>query len=66
MAVVTPKGQVRVLDPATGKDALPKPESPGDAAISLVSFVNRRPDMLVLDFPSGLLQSIVELPWPLR
>ncbi|MEQ1506928.1 MAG: WD40 repeat domain-containing protein [Myxococcota bacterium] len=49
LAVVTPKGQVRVIDPATGKDAIPKPERPAEIPIRLVSFVNRRPDMLVLD-----------------
>ncbi|MCA9493025.1 MAG: WD40 repeat domain-containing protein [Myxococcales bacterium] len=49
LAVVTPKGQVRVLDPGTGKDAVPKPEPLSDSPIRLVSFVNRRPDMLVLD-----------------
>lgn len=49
LAVVTPKGQVRVLDPATGKDAIAKPDRPGEIPIRLVSFVNRRPDMLVLD-----------------
>lgn len=49
LAVVTPKGQVRVLDPATGKDAIPKPERQAEIPIRLVSFVNRRPDMLVLD-----------------
>lgn len=49
LAVVTPKGQVRILDPASGKDALPKPERPAEIPIRLVSFVNRRPDMLVLD-----------------
>lgn len=49
LAVVTPKGQVRVLDPATGKDAIPKPDALADVPIRLVSFVNRRPDMLVLD-----------------
>jgi WD40 repeat protein len=49
LAVVTPKGQVRVLDPATGKDAVPKPEPMSDSPLRLVSFVNRRPDMLVLD-----------------
>ena len=49
LAVVTPKGQVRVLDPTTGKDAIPKPEPLADVPVSLVSFVNRRPDMLVMD-----------------
>lgn len=49
LAVVTPKGNVRVLDPTTGKDAIPRPEPLADVAVALVSFVNRRPDMLVLD-----------------
>lgn len=49
LAVVTPKGQVRVLDPATGKDAVPKPDPLAELPVRLVSFVNRRPDMLVLD-----------------
>jgi hypothetical protein len=49
LAVVTPKGQVRVLDPTTGKDAIPRPEPLADVPVRLVSFVNRRPDMLVLD-----------------
>ena len=49
LAVVTPKGQVRVLDPTTGKDAIPRPEPLADVPVALVSFVNRRPDMLVLD-----------------
>jgi WD40 repeat protein len=49
MAVVTPKGQVRVLDPTTGKDAIPAPQALADSPVSLVSFVNRRPDMLVMD-----------------
>lgn len=49
LAVTTPKGQVRVLDPTTGKDAIPRPEPLADVPVSLVSFVNRRPDMLVMD-----------------
>ncbi len=49
LGVITPRGAVRVLDPATGKDAVPPPEPPADVPIRLVSFINRRPDMLVLD-----------------
>ncbi|TVQ91004.1 MAG: hypothetical protein EA397_10945 [Deltaproteobacteria bacterium] len=49
LGVVTPRGEVRVLDPSTGKDAIPKPEPLADVPIKLVSFINRRPDMLVLD-----------------
>jgi len=46
---VTPKGNVRVLDPANGKDAIPAPEPMSEVPVTLISFVNRRPDMLVLD-----------------
>lgn len=49
LAVVTPKGQVRILDPSTGKDAIPRPEPLADVPVRLLSFMNRRPDMLVLD-----------------
>jgi len=49
LGVVTPKGAVRVLDPATGKDAVPAPVPLADVPIRLLSFVNRRPDLIVLD-----------------
>jgi WD40 repeat protein len=49
IAAITPKGRVKVLDPATGKDAIPAPEPLADVPIKMVSFVNRRPDMLVMD-----------------
>lgn len=49
LGVITPKGAVRVLDPATGKDALPPPTPLAEVPIHLLSFVNRRPDLLVLD-----------------
>jgi hypothetical protein len=49
LAVVTPKGHVRILEPTTGKDAIPKPARPAEGPVRLVSFVNRRPDMLILD-----------------
>ncbi len=54
LGVTTPKGQVRVLDPATGQDALPPPEPLADFPTAQIAFVNRRPDMLVLD-ASGVL-----------
>ncbi len=56
LAVVTPKGRVRVLDPATGKDAIPRPEPMAEFPTALVAFVNRRPDMLVLDSEGVLSQ----------
>ena len=46
---ITPKGHVRVIDPANGKDAIPAPEPMSEVPVILVSFVNRRPDMLVMD-----------------
>ncbi len=49
LAVITPKGHVRVLDPSTGKDAIPRPTPLADQPVELVSFVNRKPDLLVMD-----------------
>lgn len=49
LGVVTPRGAVRVLDPATGKDALPPPTPLADVPIRLLAFVNRRRDLIVLD-----------------
>lgn len=49
LGVVTPKGAVRILDPSTGKDAVPAPTPLADVPIRLLSFVNRRPDLIVLD-----------------
>lgn len=49
LGVVTPQGGVRVLDPTTGKDALPQPEPLADVPLRLLSFVNRSPHLLVLD-----------------
>ncbi|MFT4977552.1 MAG: hypothetical protein ACI8S6_003457, partial [Myxococcota bacterium] len=49
LGVVTPRGYVHVLDPKTGRDALPPPEPLADCPIRQLAFVNRRPDLLVLD-----------------
>jgi WD40 repeat protein len=49
LGVITPQGKVHVIDPLTGKDAIPPPESLADVPVSLLSFVNRRPDLLVMD-----------------
>src|SRR5690606_22192572 len=49
LAVTTPAGRVKVLDPTTGEDAIPQPEPLSERPVTLVSFVNRRPDMLVMD-----------------
>ncbi|MEN0060967.1 MAG: WD40 repeat domain-containing protein [Myxococcota bacterium] len=49
LAVVTPRGQVRVLDPSTGEDAISAPRPLAEVPVRLVTFVNRRPDLIVLD-----------------
>jgi hypothetical protein len=49
LGVVTPKGAVKILDPATGTDAVPPPVPLADVPIVLMTFVNRRPDLIVLD-----------------
>lgn len=49
LGVVTPRGAVRVLDPATGEDHIPGPEPLADVPVKLLSFINRSPDLLVMD-----------------
>jgi hypothetical protein len=40
---------VRIIDPTTGKDAVPAPLPLAEIPVRLLGFVNRRPDLLVLD-----------------
>jgi hypothetical protein len=42
-------GYVHILDSRTGRDALPPPEPLADCPIKQLTFVNRRPELLVLD-----------------
>ncbi len=49
LGVTTPKGAVRVLDPTTGKDAVEPPTPLADVPVVKLAFVNRRPDLLVMD-----------------
>jgi len=49
IGVVTPKGSVRVLDPKTGQDVVEHPVPLADVPVKAIAFVNRRPEMLVLD-----------------
>jgi hypothetical protein len=49
LGVVTPKGAVRILDPSTGEDAIAAPSPLSDSPIQLIDFVNRSPELLVLD-----------------
>ncbi len=56
LAVVTPRGSVRVLDPRTGEEAIPAPTSPRTARIVVVGFVARRPELLAVDQDGHLLR----------
>ncbi len=49
LGLVTPRGAVKIIEPATGRDAVVDPRPAADARIRLLTFVNRRPDLLVLD-----------------
>lgn len=49
LAVLTPRGRVRILDPTTGEDVIPALEPFGETPARLLSFVHRRPELLVLD-----------------
>lgn len=49
LGVVTPKGAVRILDPATGHDAIAAPIPLSDTPVQLIEFMNRSPSLLVLD-----------------
>lgn len=49
LALVTPRGAIKILEPSTGKDAIPDPQPSAEVPARLLAFVNRRPDLLVLD-----------------
>lgn len=49
LGVVTPRGAVKILDPTSGKEAVPAPTPLADVPIRRLGFVNRRPDLLVMD-----------------
>ncbi|GDX83392.1 hypothetical protein LBMAG42_52030 [Deltaproteobacteria bacterium] len=49
LGLVTPRGAVKIVEPGTGRDAVPDPRPAADVPIRLLTFVNRRPDLLVLD-----------------
>ena len=48
MGVITPAGDIQILDPTTGKPCLPSPEKPMAMPVSL-AFVNRSPTLLTFD-----------------
>ena len=49
IALVTPKGNIRILNTINGQPALPSPQPLSNASVKLVSFVNRSPTLIVLD-----------------
>lgn len=49
IGLVTPRGAVKVIDPATGRDAVVDPEPSAEVPAKILAFVNRRPDLLVID-----------------
>jgi hypothetical protein len=49
LGLITPRGAIKVIDPATGKDAVPDPRPSAEVPARLLSFVNRRPDLLAVD-----------------
>lgn len=49
LGVITPRGAIKILDPANGREAVDDPIPTADVPARLLSFVNRRPDLLVVD-----------------
>jgi hypothetical protein len=49
LGVVTPGGAVHIIDPTTGKDAVNPPQPLSDSPVQLIDFVNRCPELLILD-----------------
>ena len=49
MAVVTPRGAVRVLDPDTGRDLMRPPVPTADVPIAKMSFIPKKPELLTVD-----------------
>jgi hypothetical protein len=49
MAVVTPKGAVRVLDPDTGRDLMRPPVPAADVPVAKMSFIPKKPELLTVD-----------------
>lgn len=49
LGLITPRGAVKIVDPVSARDALTDPKPAADSPARLLSFVNRRPDLLVVD-----------------
>ena len=49
LGLITPRGAIKILDPVSGRDAVPDPLPSAEVPTRMLSFVNRRPDLLALD-----------------
>ena len=49
LGLVTPRGEIKIIEPSTGRDAVPAPRPAAEVPIRLLTFVNRRPDLLTID-----------------
>jgi hypothetical protein len=54
IACVDGEGRIRLLHPNTGQDVLRSPEMPEGSAVRKLAFINRRPELLVLDHEGRL------------
>jgi len=49
MAVVTPRGAVRILDPDSGRDLMRPPTPTADVPIARMAFIPKKPELLTVD-----------------
>lgn len=49
LGLITPKGAVRIMDPRTGEYVVKDPVPLADVPVKALTFINRRPEMLILD-----------------
>jgi hypothetical protein len=49
LGLITPKGSVRIMDPRTGESVVKDPLPLADVPVKMMRFINRRPELLILD-----------------
>ena len=49
LGLITPKGAVRIMDPRTGEAVVEDPIPLAEVPVKKIRFINRRPEMLILD-----------------
>jgi WD40 repeat protein len=54
LALITPRGLIKIVEPSSGKEAVADPKPSADVAARLLAFVNRRPDLLAIDVENVL------------